>query len=57
MASVGSARVNVNTDKFVLIAVILLWLASILFSLSALFELLFGKLSIRDLWMVLTILS
>ena len=57
MAGVGSARVNVNTDKFVLIAVILLWLASILFSLSALFELLFGKLSIRDLWMVLTILS
>lgn len=57
MASVGSARVNVNTDEFVLIAVILLWLASILFSLSALFELLFGKLSIRDLWMVLTILS
>ena len=57
MASVGSARVNVNTDKFVLIAVILLWLASILFSLSALFELFFSKLSIRDLWMVLTILS
>jgi len=57
MASVGSARVNVNTDKFVLIAVILLWLASILFSLSALFELFFSKLCIRDLWMVLTILS